>query len=159
MNLATIAKTFHDLQVGIRAGTFDSKIHSRLSFPLLESGRHTGKSKENRRLTSEFGTTFYTPKTKKCEKRGIFADFLPKPAFTVEDVSKDGARLFITCAAPDSTVCVADLKKGRIVEEIRAGHTAMAPVVRADGKQLFVCNRFNNDVSVIDLRARREVRR
>jgi len=58
--------------------------------------------------------------------------------------------LFITCAAPDSTVCVADLKKGRIVEEIRAGHTAMAPVVRADGKQLFVCNRFNNDVSVID---------
>jgi YVTN family beta-propeller protein len=73
--------------------------------------------------------------------------------------SPEESKLFITCAAPDSKVCVVDLRKGGIVEEIRAGHTAMAPVVSADGKQLFVCNRFNNDVSVIDLQAKKEVRR
>ena len=65
--------------------------------------------------------------------------------------------MFITCAAPESTVCVADLTKGRTVEEIRAGHTAMAPIAGADGKQLFVCNRFNNDVGIIGLHTRKEV--
>jgi YVTN family beta-propeller protein len=74
-------------------------------------------------------------------------------------LSKDGSRLFVTCAAPESRVWVADAANGRFVEEIRAGHTAMAPVVSADGNQLFVCNRFNNDVSVIDLQAKKEVRR
>jgi YVTN family beta-propeller protein len=74
-------------------------------------------------------------------------------------LSKNGSRLFITCSAPESKVCVADLTKGTIIAEIRAGHTTMAPVVSADGKQLFVCNRFNNDVSVIDLQAKKEVRR
>jgi YVTN family beta-propeller protein len=40
-----------------------------------------------------------------------------------------------------------------------AGHTAMGPVLSPDGKTLYVCNRFNNDVSVIDLVSGRELRR
>jgi YVTN family beta-propeller protein len=42
---------------------------------------------------------------------------------------------------------------------ISAGHTAMAPVVGQNGKTLYVCNRFNNDVSVIDLAAKKTVSR
>ncbi len=74
-------------------------------------------------------------------------------------LSADGARLFVTCAAPESRVCVVETARGRIAEELPAGHTAMAPVLSPDGKWLFVCNRFDNDVSVFDLTAKKEVRR
>jgi YVTN family beta-propeller protein len=44
-----------------------------------------------------------------------------------------------------------------MVEMFSVGHSAMAPVVSPDGKTLYVCNRFNNDVSVIDLMTKKEV--
>jgi YVTN family beta-propeller protein len=74
-------------------------------------------------------------------------------------LSADHARLFVTCAAPESEVCVIDLNKSKVVETISAGHTALAPVISPDGRTLYVCNRFNSNVSVIDLVAGKEVRR
>jgi YVTN family beta-propeller protein len=74
-------------------------------------------------------------------------------------LSADHARLFVTCAAPESEVCVIDLNKSKVVETMSAGHTALAPVISPDCKTLYVCNRFNNNVSVIDLVAGKEVRR
>lgn len=44
-------------------------------------------------------------------------------------MSRDGLKLFVTCAVPESWICVIDLTNGRIVDRIRAGHTAMAPVI------------------------------
>ena len=74
-------------------------------------------------------------------------------------LSSDGTKLFVTCAAPESRVCIVDPAKLKIIGTVPAGHTALAPVISPDGKTLFVCNKFNNDVSVIDLAAKREVRR
>jgi YVTN family beta-propeller protein len=74
-------------------------------------------------------------------------------------LSPDNTRLFVTCAAPESQVCIVDVARRKIVDSIPAGHTAMAPVLSPDGKTLYVCNRFNNDVSVIDLTAGKESRR
>ena len=87
-------------------------------------------------------------------------------------LSPDESRLFVTCAAPESKVCILDLRprepihgaKGlgagfRMAATIPTGHTSLAPAPSPDGKTLYVCNRFNNDVSVIDLAARKEVRR
>ena len=74
-------------------------------------------------------------------------------------LSADGSELFVTCAAPESRVCLVDVSKAAIVETIPAGHTTMAPVPGLDGKTLYVCNRFNNNVGVIDLVAKREVNR
>ncbi len=74
-------------------------------------------------------------------------------------VTADGSRIYVTCAAPVSQVVVVESKPLRIAETLAVGHTAMAPVLSPDGKLLFVCNRFNNDVSIIDLAARRTVRR
>jgi YVTN family beta-propeller protein len=65
-------------------------------------------------------------------------------------LSPDGARLYVTCAAPQSSIRVLEVSSGKTLAAIPAGHTAMAPVISPDGKTLFVCNRFNNDVSVID---------
>jgi len=74
-------------------------------------------------------------------------------------LSPDGSRLFVTCAAPKSTVMVLDADTGEALESIPAGHTAMGPSITPDGKRLFVCNRFDNDVSVIDPAAGEEVAR
>lgn len=74
-------------------------------------------------------------------------------------LSAKGDQLFVTCAAPVSEVCVVTLADGKIASRWRAGHTAMAPVVSPDGKTLFVCNRFNNDISVLDTATGKELRR
>ena len=74
-------------------------------------------------------------------------------------LSPDGTKLFVTCAAPESKVCIVNVANCQIVGTIPAGHTAQSPVPSPDGKTLYVCNRFNNDVSVIDLVLKKEVRR
>ncbi|HWI58330.1 MAG TPA: c-type cytochrome, partial [Bacillota bacterium] len=66
-------------------------------------------------------------------------------------LSDDATRLFVTCTAPESQVCIIDIATGKIAATLPAGHTAMAPVLSPDGKTLFVCNRFNNDIGVLDL--------
>ncbi|MCC6863101.1 MAG: beta-propeller fold lactonase family protein, partial [Bryobacterales bacterium] len=74
-------------------------------------------------------------------------------------LSPGGDRLYVTCAAPASLVAVVETAGGKILETLPAGHTANSPAVSPDGARLYVCNRFNNDVAVIDLRSRTEVRR
>ena len=74
-------------------------------------------------------------------------------------LSADGNRLFVTCAAAESKVCVVDLLRGKVTASIPAGHTAMAPVLSPDEKTLFVCNRFDNDISVLDVSSGKELRR
>lgn len=74
-------------------------------------------------------------------------------------VNGDGSRAFVSCAAPESQVCLVDTARGRIVARIPAGHSATAPVLSPDGKTLFVCNRFDDDVSVLDIATKKELRR
>ena len=52
-----------------------------------------------------------------------------------------------------------DAVRGKVTGQIAAGHTAMAPVLSPDGATLFVCNRFDNDVSVMDVRTKQLLRR
>lgn len=74
-------------------------------------------------------------------------------------LSTDDKTLYVTCAAPESKVCVVDVPRMKIAGTISAGHTALSPVLSLDGKTLYVCDQFDNDISVIDLVARRETRR
>jgi cytochrome c peroxidase/sugar lactone lactonase YvrE len=74
-------------------------------------------------------------------------------------LSRDGTALYVTCAAPESTVCGVDTATSTITAKIPAGHNALAPVLSPDGKTLFVCNRFNNDVAFLDLAARKIAKR
>ena len=66
-------------------------------------------------------------------------------------LSPDGATLIVTCAAPKSTIVLLDAATGKLLRSIPAGHTATGLAVSPDGTRLYVCNRFDNDVSVIDL--------
>ena len=74
-------------------------------------------------------------------------------------LSPDGAKLMVACAAPKSTLVVLDAVSGNLITTIPAGHTAMSPVIDPDGKRIYVANRFDNDVSVIDLQTGAEVAR
>ncbi len=74
-------------------------------------------------------------------------------------LSPDGRSLYITCASAESTILVIDAASGEVNAAITTGHTACGPVVTPDGKWLYVCNRFDNDVSVIDLKTNKEMTR
>ncbi|MDD4267033.1 MAG: hypothetical protein PHO07_11240 [Pirellulales bacterium] len=71
----------------------------------------------------------------------------------------DQATLIVACQAPRSTVVLLDLPAGTARGSIQVGHGATSPVVSADGERLYVCNRFDNDVSVIDLASGRQIAR
>ena len=71
-------------------------------------------------------------------------------------LSPDGARLFVTCAGLASQVCIIDAASGNVLKTLVAGHTALSPVLSQDAKTLFVCNRFNDAVSLFDLRRAQE---
>ncbi|MCY3021463.1 MAG: c-type cytochrome [Planctomycetota bacterium] len=66
-------------------------------------------------------------------------------------LAPDGACLYVTGAAPVGRVHIVEVPKGSVRDSISVGHTPMCPVVSPDGKTLYVCNRFNNNVAIIDL--------
>ena len=74
---------------------------------------------------------------------------LPGPPTGIA-IAADGRRLFVTCESPVNALCVLDARTGRLEACVRTGHTPMSPVPSADGKAVFVCNRFENSISVID---------
>ena len=74
-------------------------------------------------------------------------------------LSADRSRLYVTWASPKGRVQVVNLQTGRVSYTLPAGHTPMAPVLGPNGKTLYVCNRFSNNVSVIDIAARKELTR
>jgi DNA-binding beta-propeller fold protein YncE len=67
--------------------------------------------------------------------------------------------LYVTGEAPEGSVTVLNLKTGAVSSTLSAGHTPVAPVLSPDGKTLFVCNRFNNNVALYDVASGRELTR
>jgi len=74
-------------------------------------------------------------------------------------VSADGSKLYVTCGVAKGMVCAIEAATGNVAGTIPVGHSPCAPTLLAGGKLLFVCNRFNNDVSVVDVEAGKEVTR
>ena len=66
-------------------------------------------------------------------------------------VSPDGKTLYVTCGGPNGMLCVVETATGEIKKQIATGHSPCAPSITPDGKTLYVCNRFNDDLSVIDV--------
>jgi YVTN family beta-propeller protein len=83
---------------------------------------------------------------------------VPEPPLGLT-LSKNGSRLYVACASPSSTVCIIDAAQLKITGQVSAGHTAMSPVLSPDEKTLYVCNRFSDDISIIDVAKHHEVRR
>ena len=73
-------------------------------------------------------------------------------------LNKDSTKLYVTCAAPQSVVCVIETPALKIARTLPAGHTAFGAALSPDGKRLYVCNCFNNNVSVLDLITGKEIK-
>ncbi|MBI2435437.1 MAG: c-type cytochrome [Candidatus Hydrogenedentes bacterium] len=71
-------------------------------------------------------------------------------------LSPGGERLYVTCGGAEGRVQIIDTAKSEVISELNTGHTPSAPLISPDGQTLFVCNRFNDEVSVIDLAGPRE---
>ena len=65
-------------------------------------------------------------------------------------ISPSGDKLFVTAGSSNGFVFVIDTHSNKIVAQWRTGHTPEAPTITPNGKTLFVCNRFNNDISVLN---------
>lgn len=67
--------------------------------------------------------------------------------------------LFVSCGSSESMVCAIDLESMQIKQRYGAGHGAGGLTIDADRQWLIVCNRFDNDVSIIDLASGDELAR
>lgn len=74
-------------------------------------------------------------------------------------LAPNAERLYVTCDGPEAPLCVIDLHSGRVAAVVSAGHTPMSPVLSDDGRRLYVCNRFDSCVVVIDATDGRVLRR
>ena len=74
-------------------------------------------------------------------------------------LSPDGLTLSVTTKTPDGLVVALDAGSLKIESQWHAGNTPDALVVGENGRALFVCNRFSNDVSLLDIATGRETAR
>jgi len=72
-------------------------------------------------------------------------------------LSPDGTRLYATAGGFNGFLHEVDLKSGKILRSLPAGHTPESLVLSADGKTLYFCNRFSRadqpDVHAVDVAA------
>jgi DNA-binding beta-propeller fold protein YncE len=71
-----------------------------------------------------------------------------------------GDRLYVAAGGSQGRILEVDPATLSVVREFSSGgHTPVAPVLSADERSLFVCNRFSNEVVQIDLGRRRVVKK
>jgi len=63
-------------------------------------------------------------------------------------LSPDGSRLFTTL---DNRLLIYDIDNAKILHSIYSGHGACSPTPSPCGGYIYVCNRFDNTVSIIDI--------
>jgi len=70
-------------------------------------------------------------------------------------LSPDESRVFAVCGEFKGRLLELDAQNGAVIRSFSAGHTPVSPIVSADGKTLFFCNRFSradqSDVHAFDI--------
>ena len=63
------------------------------------------------------------------------------------------------CRIGDSSgkIFIVDVKSGQLPDAINIGHSPTAPVISNNGEMLYVCQKFNDNVAVIDLTVKKVV--
>ncbi len=62
-----------------------------------------------------------------------------------------GKQLYVTCGNQQGFACVIEVAGEKATPITAAGYGACSPVASPDGKRLYICNRFDNSISVVDL--------
>ena len=112
-------------------------------------------------VVSEDGSTLYLAcTTGECiqlfdiEKEKVSSQFKVEGIREIA-LSPDESRIFAVCGEFKGRLLELDTKDGTVIRSFSAGHTPVSPVVSADGKTLFFCNRFSRadqpDVHAFDI--------
>lgn len=64
--------------------------------------------------------------------------------------SRDERLLYVACGEGQGGIQVVDTSTMRTIRQLPAGHSPCAIAVSADGRRLFVANRFQNNVLIVD---------
>ena len=72
-------------------------------------------------------------------------------------LSGDGGRLYVTAGVAPGYVYVLDSETGAALDRIQTGHSPCSPVTVPGDTTLYVLNRFDNSMSIIDLRTSRQI--
>jgi YVTN family beta-propeller protein len=70
--------------------------------------------------------------------------------------------LYVSCSSdwwPNGMVCEVDPGSAKVLRRLPAGHGARSPVVSPVENTLFVCNTYDNDISVVDIAGAKETKR
>jgi YVTN family beta-propeller protein len=62
--------------------------------------------------------------------------------------------LYVTCSSefwPDGMVCEVSVPQGKVLRRLPAGHGACSPVLAHKDPILYVCNRFGDNISVVNI--------
>ncbi len=91
---------------------------------------------------------------------GKLAAEFPVPAMpTGITISQDNNTLYVTVAKPEGDLLLLSSADGKINQTIKVGHSPCSPCLTPDGKKIFVCNQFTDDVSVVELDQNKETAR
>ncbi|MFC1760524.1 cell surface protein [Planctomycetota bacterium] len=71
--------------------------------------------------------------------------------------SPDGRTFYVTAGQGPGVVWLIDAASGSTRKTIPVGHTPNSPVLGKSGKKLYVCNRFDNTVGIVDLQTYKQV--
>jgi DNA-binding beta-propeller fold protein YncE len=66
-------------------------------------------------------------------------------------LSADAARIFITAGLAPGRLLMIDANSGAVLKDCAAGHSPCAPVISKDGARVYVCNRFEDQVLVMEV--------
>jgi DNA-binding beta-propeller fold protein YncE/mono/diheme cytochrome c family protein len=80
-----------------------------------------------------------------------------KPAAMV--VSPDGKLAFVTGGIAPGWLAVVDLPQARLLKTVPVGHSPGAAALAADGKTIWICDRFRNEVVALDWHREAELAR
>jgi YVTN family beta-propeller protein len=84
-----------------------------------------------------------------AQKKLFKGILLPQPPAAIA-LSPDEKTLYAAGAAPDGMLHVINLESGEITASIPSGHTPSALAVAPDGSRVYVANRFDNEIAIID---------
>jgi DNA-binding beta-propeller fold protein YncE len=62
-----------------------------------------------------------------------------------------GTTAYVTTAEPAGRVLIVDLQQGTVQRELRVGHMPLAPTLDVERNTLYVANRFDHTVGIVDL--------
>lgn len=65
--------------------------------------------------------------------------------------SKSGQFIYVSVGVGNGYIYIIRNNDKKIINKINVGHSPVAPVISSDSKLLYVCNRFANTISIVDL--------